>query len=130
MATVADVMTKSLLTIEPEMELVEAARQMQARNVGAVLVLANDRVAGILTERDILRAVAEGEVEHAEVGAWMTRDPETVSATDSTGLAASIMIHGGFRHLPVVEEGGHPVGIVSIRDLVRFTIDDETPRGA
>ncbi|MGH2933757.1 MAG: CBS domain-containing protein [Gaiellaceae bacterium] len=130
MATVADVMTKSLLTIEPETELVEAARQMQARNVGAVLVLADDRVAGILTERDILRAVAEGEVEHAEVGAWMTRGPETVSSTDSTGLAASIMIHGGFRHLPVVEEGGHPVGIVSIRDLVRFTIDDETPRGA
>lgn len=130
MATVADVMTKSLLTIEPDTGLVEAAQQMQARNVGAVLVLANDRVAGILTERDILRAVAERQVEHGEVGAWMTRDPETVRPSDSTGLAASIMIHGGFRHLPVVEEGGHPVGIVSIRDLVRVTIDDETPRGA
>jgi CBS domain-containing protein len=40
------------------------------------------------------------------------------------------MIHGGFRHLPVVDDAGRPVGIVSIRDLMRVTVDDETPRGA
>jgi len=130
MPSVEDVMTKTLLTVEPATELVEAARQMQSRNVGAVLVLVDDRVAGILTERDILHAVAEGKVEGAAVGEWMTGDPETVSPTDSTRLAASLMIHGGFRHLPVVMESGRPVGIVSIRDLVRVTVDDETPRGA
>jgi CBS domain-containing protein len=59
----------------------------------------------------------------------MTRDPETIGLTDTTGHAASLMIHGGFRHLPVVDSG-EPVGIVSIRDLMRLVLDDESPRGA
>jgi CBS domain-containing protein len=59
----------------------------------------------------------------------MTRDPETVDVDESTGQAAAVMIHGGFRHLPVVDGGGKPVGIVSIRDLMRVVVDDESPRG-
>jgi CBS domain-containing protein len=59
----------------------------------------------------------------------MTRDPETIDASETTGLAASLMIHGGFRHLPVLD-GEQVVGIISIRDLVRVVVDDETPRGA
>jgi CBS domain-containing protein len=58
----------------------------------------------------------------------MTRDPETVDAGESTGQAAAVMIHGGFRHLPVTD-GGKAVGIVSIRDLMRVVVDDESPRG-
>jgi CBS domain-containing protein len=85
-------------------------------------------VTGILTERDVLRAVATGGVEGTNVAAWMTRDPETVDADESTGKAAAVMIHGGFRHLPVMD-GGKPVGIVSIRDLMRVVVDDESPRG-
>jgi signal-transduction protein with cAMP-binding, CBS, and nucleotidyltransferase domain len=130
MATVTEVMATTLLTVEPTTGLVEAARQMEARNVGAVLVMADDRLVGILTERDILRAVAVGRVERAGVAESMTRHPETIDPSDSTAHAASLMIHGGFRHLPVVAEGGRPVGIVSIRDLVRVTLADETPRGA
>ena len=129
MATVGEVMSTRLLTVDPKTELTEAARQMHERQVGAALVLTNEHVSGILTERDVLRAVATGEVEGTHVAAWMTRDPETVEPSDSTATAASIMIHGGFRHLPVCEDG-KPVGIVSIRDLMRVTIDDETPRGA
>jgi CBS domain-containing protein len=59
----------------------------------------------------------------------MTHHPETVEASDTTAHAAVLMIHGGFRHLPVVEAGGGVVGILSIRDLVRLTLDDEAPRG-
>jgi CBS domain-containing protein len=58
----------------------------------------------------------------------MTRDPETVEIGETTGQAAAVMIHGGFRHLPVVD-GDRPVGIVSIRDLMRVVVDDESPRG-
>jgi CBS domain-containing protein len=58
----------------------------------------------------------------------MTGNPETVEPSDSTGTAAALMIHGGFRHLPVTELG-KVVGIVSIRDLMRVVLDDETPRG-
>jgi len=129
MATVGEIMSTTLLTVKAETPLADAARQLHERSVGAALVLAGDRVAGILTERDVLRAVALGRVEGTDVAAWMTANPETIEPSDTTSLAASVMIHGGFRHLPVVE-GGKPVGIVSIRDLMRVVLDDETPRGA
>ena len=128
MTRVHDVMSRNILTVEPTMPLSEAATRMNDRGVGAALVLSGDHVSGILTERDILRAVATGEVEGTHVAAWMTRDPETIDAGDSTGHAAAIMIHGGFRHLPVLV-GGVPVGIVSIRDLMRVAIQDVSPRG-
>ena len=129
MTTVGEIMSGSLLTAEPSMGLTEAARQMDRRNVGAVLVFSGGRLAGILTERDVLRAVAAGNIESATVGDWMTRDPETVEPSERAGQAAAIMIHGGFRHLPVLD-GGDPAGIISIRDLVRVVIADESPRGA
>ena len=128
MATVGDVMSRNLLTVEPATELREAAQRMSERGVGAILVLSGDHVSGILTERDVLRAVATGPVEGTHVVVWMTRNPETVDASESTGQAAAVMIHGGFRHLPVLD-GGAPVGIVSIRDLMRVVVDDESPRG-
>jgi len=129
MATVGNVMATRLLTVEESLPLAEAARQMHERRVGAVLVLAGERVCGILTERDVLRAVALGRVEGTDVAEWMTRNPETIEPSDTTAHAASMMIHGGFRHLPVVD-GSRPVGIVSIRDLMRVVLDDQTPRGA
>ena len=129
MHQVGDVMTTGLFTVEASLPLAEAAKQMHERSVGAALVMEGERVAGIVTERDVLRAVALGQVEGTDVGAWMTRGPETIEPSDTTSLAASVMIHGGFRHLPVVQ-GGKPVGIVSIRDLMRVVLDDETPRGA
>jgi CBS domain-containing protein len=128
MATVADVMSRKLLTVEPTTNLSEAAEKMTERGVGAALVLSGDHVSGILTERDVLRAVATGSVEGTHVAAWMTRDPETVDVSESLGQAAAVMIHGGFRHLPVLD-GNVPVGIVSIRDLMRVVVDDESPRG-
>ncbi len=129
MTTVGEIMSGRLLTVEPSTGLTDAARQMDGRSVGAVLVFSAGRLMGILTERDILRAVAAGNVENASVGDWMTRDPETVEPSERAGQAAAIMIHGGFRHLPVLD-GGEPVGIISIRDLVRVVIADESPRGA
>jgi len=125
---VGEVMTRSLLTVGATTPLQKAAERMCDLNVGAILVLTGDSVTGILTERDVLRAVAQGGVEGTNVAAWMTRDPETVEVGESTRQAASIMIHGGFRHLPVLENR-KPVGIVSIRDLMRVVVDDESPRG-
>jgi CBS domain-containing protein len=129
MAPVRELMSTSLLTVEATATLTEAAAQMDARGVGAALVLNGEHLSGILTERDILRAVAIGQVEGTKVGAWMTHDPETIGPDERPGHAAAIMLHGGFRHLPVLH-GDKPVGIVSIRDLMRLAIDDEAPRGA
>ncbi len=128
MDTVADVMSRTLLTVEPTTDLSAAAAKMHGRGVGAALVLAGETVSGILTERDVLRAVATGSVDGTRVADWMTRDPETVDVTESLGQAATLMIHGGFRHLPVLD-GGKPVGVVSIRDLMRVVVEDESPRG-
>lgn len=129
MPTVATEMSRDLLTIDPQARLRDAAQRMVERGVGAVLILEGDRLVGILTERDMLKAVAAGPDEKAGVSDWMTRVPETIEPSDSTEHAAALMIHGGFRHLPVVEEG-RVVGIVSIRDLMRVTLADQAPRGA
>jgi CBS domain-containing protein len=128
MATVRDVMSTTLVTVDATATLTEAASTMDARHVGAALVMNGERLSGILTERDILRAVATSQVEGTRVGAWMTHDPETIVADERPGHAAAIMLHGGFRHLPVVD-GDRPIGIISIRDLMRLVIDDEAPRG-
>jgi CBS domain-containing protein len=128
MHTVGDVMSQNLLTVDATTSLTDAAARMCDRDVGAILVVDGDKLTGILTERDILRAVAQGSVA-SDVGAWMTPHPETVEADEPTRQAASIMIHSGFRHLPVLD-GTKPVGIVSIRDLMREVVDDESPRGA
>lgn len=128
MASVRDLMASDLLTVEPSTGVEEAAARMDARHVGAAVVVDGERLAGIFTERDVLRAVARGAVAGSEVAEWMTKSPETIEPDDSTGHAAVLMIHGGFRHLPVVD-GGKLVGIISIRDLIRVTLDDESPRG-
>ena len=128
MPLVADHMSSDLLTVAAVDRLGEAAKRMVARGVGAVLVLDGDRLEGILTERDLMRAVAVGYSDEARVSEWMTRHPETIDASDETDHAASLMIHGGFRHLPVMDEG-RVAGIISIRDLMRVALHDSAPRG-
>jgi len=127
MKAVGDVMTKGLLELGEETPLVEAAAAMTERRVGSALVVERGRLIGIVTERDVLRAVGSGDV-GGRVGDWMTPRPETVDADESTQQAAIVMIHGGFRHLPVLDEGT-PCGIVSIRDLMRVALEDVSPRG-
>jgi CBS domain-containing protein len=127
-SVVSEHMSQDLLTVSAGDRLGEAAKRMVARGVGAVLVMEGDRLEGILTERDLMRAVATGYSDDARIGDWMTRQPETVDASDATDHAASLMIHGGFRHLPVVDQG-RVAGIISIRDLMRVALADSSPRG-
>jgi CBS domain-containing protein len=121
-------MSRDLLTVEPEVTLTEVAKRMVAKDVGAVLVYDGGRLSGILTERDVLRAVADGIDESTLVRDRMTPNPETLDAGDTTEHAAVLMIHGGFRHLPVME-AGEVVGVLSIRDLMRVVLEDSVPRG-
>ena len=122
-------MSTELLTVEPDLPLTEVAKRMVAKDVGAVLVFDAGKLSGILTERDMLRAVADGIDEQATlVRDRMTPHPETLDADDTTEHAAVLMIHGGFRHLPVMEQG-QVVGVLSIRDLMRVVLEDSVPRG-
>jgi CBS domain-containing protein len=121
-ATLGELMTRDLLEVAPEDTLGMAAEVMVERGVGSAVVSDFGRLIGILTERDLLRAVA-GRVHSSEarVREWMTKDP--ITATTSTDLeeAARTMLEHGFRHLPVLEDG-RAVGIVSIRDVVDWTV--------
>jgi len=124
MPRIGDIMLGNLLTTEATASLQEAAERMCERGVGAALVVnENGALVGILTERDVLRAVSQGDVEGTHVAAWMTRDPDTVGVDDTTRTAAELMVRGGFRHVPVVD-GTTPIGIVSIRDLMRIVVED------
>jgi CBS domain-containing protein len=123
---VSAVMSGRLLVAAPDDLLADAARRMADRRVGAILVVEGDDLAGILTERDVLRAAGRGNVD-GTVAEWMTADPDTVPPDATIGMAATMMVHGGYRHVPVVD-GGKLVGIVSIRDLLR--LPSETPAGA
>jgi CBS domain-containing protein len=123
------VMSRTLLTVAPEDPLKEMAERMVSRDVGAALVTEGEKLVGIVTERDVLRAVARGIDEGTRVADLMTPDPETMEPDESTQHAAVLMIHGGFRHLPIVE-GDEVVGMLSIRDLMRVVLEDSAPRGA
>jgi CBS domain-containing protein len=113
-----EIMTEDVLTVAPEDTLGEVATRMVERNVGSVVVFDFGRLIGVLTERDIMRAVAaRTHSSDARVREWMTADPITATADTSPEEAGRIMLEHGFRHLPVVE-GERAVGIVSIRDLV------------
>lgn len=108
--------------VKPDANLREAIEAMNAVKVGCVLVTHGETLAGILTERDILRHVV-GKLElDTPVSAVMTRDPETVRMDDGIALALNKMSQGGYRHLPVVDEAGRPTGMLSVRDFVHFIV--------
>ncbi len=128
---VRDAMTPTVLTIGPQHSLRHAAQQMAARKVGACVVLDPDADGpGILTERDVLEAVARSQDPDAELAADHLT-PDAVVATPEWRLqdAAAAMLQGGFRHL-VVCDGPDVVGVLSVRDLLRVWAQETAGAGA
>jgi CBS domain-containing protein len=124
MATVADVMNPSVLTVDPAASIGEAAEKMMEAGVGAIVVVEDlARIIGIVTERDILRAVAaRARAAEARVRQWMTESVVTIEPETTVEEAARIMFERNFRHLPVVKDG-RPLGIVSLRRLSRWEFE-------
>ena len=110
-------MTEAALTNRPDETLGEAARKMWKQQTGSLLVMDAEELLGIVTERDILKAVATGiQLEETSVGETMTKDVITIHPGASLREAARVMTDKWIRHLPVVERG-KVVGIISQRDL-------------
>jgi CBS domain-containing protein len=122
MATLADVMRTEVIDVAPEDTLGEVAERMSAVNVGAVVVKDYGRLIGILTERDMLKATAPRvHTSHARVREWKTEDPLTATAEKDVEDAAQVMLQHNFRHLPILDESGAVVGLVSLRRVVAAT---------
>ena len=122
MPTLADVMRAEVIAVAPEDTLGEVAERMSAVNVGAVVVKDYGRLIGILTERDMLKAMAARvHTSEARVRQWMTEEPLTASTEMDVEEAAQVMLEHNFRHLPVVDEAGAVIGLVSLRRVVAAT---------
>jgi CBS domain-containing protein len=94
-----------------------AAAAMVRERTGSALVMQGRMLAGILTERDVLRAAASGvDLTTSPVSAWMTKNPESATPDTTIEDAAQLMLLHGFRHLPVLD-GREIRGVVSLRDL-------------
>jgi len=114
---VSEIMTEAAVLDQADDTLVEAARKMWKQQTGSLLVMDGDDLVGILTERDILKAVAAGaRLDEVRISEVMTKDIITVGPQTTLREAAKIMADRWIRHLPVVD-GGKLVGIVSQRDL-------------
>jgi CBS domain-containing protein len=124
MPTIRDVMSKELVTVPPTATVAEAAAVMSAKHVGSAIVLdASRALAGIFTERDILHALgSDFDAAAHTVEEWMSKDPATIEAGATVPEGIDRMLEGGFRHLPVLDDGDL-VGVVSLRDLSRGGAD-------
>jgi CBS domain-containing protein len=120
MPIVREVMRTDLITVRPGTAVMDAAHAMFSGGAGSALVLDGEKLVGIFTERDIMRALAKepDAGRSSRVTMWMTADPVTISPDSTVGEALDRMLAGHFRHLPVVE-GDAVVGMVSMRDLAR-----------
>jgi CBS domain-containing protein len=121
MATLADVMRTNFITAAPEDTLGEVAEKMTALNVGSVVVKDFGTLIGILTERDLLKAMAARvHSSEARVRQFMTVDPVTAVPEMACEAAERLMLDKGFRHLPIVD-GDEVLGVVSLRRVVAAT---------
>jgi CBS domain-containing protein len=117
-AQLRDIMTTKVLTTSAERPVAEVTALMVKARVGSAVVLQGSWLAGILTERDVLRAAASrSDLTTSPVSRWMTRDPVTATPDTTAEEAAHLMLTNGFRHLPVLE-GRSLKGVVSIRDVL------------
>jgi CBS domain-containing protein len=110
------------MTIAPDATAADAVRQMQEASVGCLIVAQDGPVLGILSERDLVMKVSDGDLGRFKVSELMTADPVVLRPDDSVAVAIHKMAVGGFRHIPLVIDG-RPTGIVSARDLFRYILD-------
>jgi CBS domain-containing protein len=129
MATVAELMSGTLHEATASTTVAEAATIMARGRVGSTLVMNRGRLIGIFTERDIVRALSHSPDAPADpIGHWMTANPRTISGSDPVDEALRRMLSGGFRHLPVVDDRGQVIGMLSMRDLARAGVEGASTR--
>lgn len=111
---------RSLVTASKDMTVRAACRLMTSNKIGALLIVENARIAGIFTERDVLNKVLSAglDPDSTRLEQVMAGDPQTINIDKPLAYALYMMAEGGFRHVPVVDKDGTPVGMVSARDAL------------
>jgi len=123
---VGDIMTNDVKTAGPDASFTEAAKILHDNRISSVIITEGDRVAGIITERDLVNLVAEGrDPSSAKVGDRMTRELATVEPRTDIVDAAQLMAERRIRHLPVMDKGSLS-GVISIRDLTNWAVEEIT----
>jgi len=118
MPSLGEIMVKDVYSTTGDTPVLEAAQAMVKGRFGSAVILEGGWLAGIFTERDVLRAAASGkDLSATPVSEWMTKDPQTATSDMESEEAAQIMAANGFRHLPVMD-GNNVLGIVSLRDVM------------
>lgn len=115
---------RKVFSVAPEDTLQHAIEKLRDYKIGAILVVENDKMVGILSERDVVRELAERAADGLAtlVSEVMTRDPKTCAPSDPLLKVIKRMSDGGFRHMPVTDISKNLIGLVSIRDVVAFRL--------
>lgn len=110
------------LMLDASTTIADVIRKMQSERRACVLLTRGGRLAGIFTERDVLMKIAANkiDVEHQLVETFMTADPYTLPADANVAFALNRMVLEGFRHIPIVDDAGHPVKVISMRNLMEY----------
>lgn len=121
---ISDLALRAPILVDASDTVAAAVEAMNDHHIGCVLVQRQGRLVGIFTERDVLTRVVFRLDGHAvQVGAVMTRDPETLEATETLAFALNKMSVAGYRHIPIVDAEDHPVGVLSVRDIVDYLVE-------
>ena len=114
--------SQPVVSVGPDVPLRDVISLLAGRSIGCVLVVREGRVEGIFSERDVLCKIGVRAEELAErpVSEFMTRDPQTLDLKAKVAFAVHRMDLGSYRHVPIVNEGGQPAAIVSVRDILRY----------
>jgi CBS domain-containing protein len=121
---VGEIMKTTVRTAPADATVADVASLLRANGISSAIVMEGDALAGIMTERDIVSVVAEGlDPREVRVGERMSRDLDTVESRTDIAEAAEHMARLGIRHLPIVDRGT-VVGIISIRDLTNWAVEE------
>jgi CBS domain-containing protein len=121
---VSELMVRDPIVVDADATVVTAVNAMNERRTGCVLVQKDDKLVGIFTERDVLRKV----IFHVNNRGWkvesvMTSDPTTLPPSASVAFALNKMSVDGYRHIPIVDPAGTAIGVLSVKDIVRFVVE-------
>lgn len=121
--TLGDLVGNAPHVCGPDTSVFDAAKAMEVSDLGSLAVVEGRELVGLVTERDIRRSVAEGIDLDTSVSTIMSGDPDTFDPDLDVWDAAAWIAESGYRHLPVIDDDGSLLGVVSIRDLLKALVD-------